>query len=200
MEIVSKPEARARELKRYFTGRPCKNGHTAERYTSNSACVTCLADKFREWRADPENRKKHSLGSRVWEANNPEASLIYAARSRARRLGIACTIGPGDIRIPDRCPVLGIPLGTAHGGGKGNGPTSPSLDRIDPSKGYTPGNTRVISWRANKLKSNATVGEVERILAYMRAAVAVPVEDRVGSTHDSPAACVSRPTPADVTG
>ena len=29
----------------YFTGRPCKNGHTASaRYTSNGACAQCMAD------------------------------------------------------------------------------------------------------------------------------------------------------------
>lgn len=39
------PDARAaaadRGTVRYFTGRPCANGHVADRYTLNGACVVC---------------------------------------------------------------------------------------------------------------------------------------------------------------
>jgi hypothetical protein len=31
-EIISRAEAKARGLTRYFTGKPCKYGHIAERY------------------------------------------------------------------------------------------------------------------------------------------------------------------------
>ncbi len=34
-------EARARGLKRYSTGEPCKRGHVAERYVSSNECVEC---------------------------------------------------------------------------------------------------------------------------------------------------------------
>lgn len=42
---------------------------------------------------------------------------------------------------------------------------SPSLDRLDSSKGYVKGNVRVISKRANQLKNNATVEEMRMVLA-----------------------------------
>ena len=42
--------------------------------------------------------------------------------------------------------------------------SSPSLDRIIPSLGYVKGNIRVISFRANTLKNNATLSELELIL------------------------------------
>jgi hypothetical protein len=45
---------------------------------------------------------------------------------------------------------------------------SPSLDRIDTSKGYVKGNVWVISWRANKLKSDATLAELESIVLALR--------------------------------
>lgn len=97
--------------------------------------------------------------------------MVYAARARAKRAGMECSITMEDIIIPDVCPVLGIPLFSAAGGGK-KPPTllgnSPSLDRIDNSKGYTPDNIRVISMRANDLKSDATLEELEAVVAYMR--------------------------------
>lgn len=41
MEIISRQDAKALGLKRYFTGTPCKHGHICERQVSNSACVVC---------------------------------------------------------------------------------------------------------------------------------------------------------------
>lgn len=42
-----------------------------------------------------------------------------------------------------------------------------TLDRWDNSKGYVPGNVFVISWRANKLKADATLDEVLHLARYM---------------------------------
>ncbi len=39
--MISRKEARARNLLRYFIGEPCRHGHVAERYTLNGRCVTC---------------------------------------------------------------------------------------------------------------------------------------------------------------
>ena len=41
MEIITKAEAKAQELKRYFTGNSCKKGHFSERIVSNGACYKC---------------------------------------------------------------------------------------------------------------------------------------------------------------
>lgn len=43
--IISRAEAKAAGLKRYFTGAPCPHAHVAERLTSNCACVTCMAGR-----------------------------------------------------------------------------------------------------------------------------------------------------------
>jgi predicted nucleic acid-binding Zn ribbon protein len=40
-EIISRKEARARGLDRYFTGKPCLRGHIAERPTSVAVCLEC---------------------------------------------------------------------------------------------------------------------------------------------------------------
>lgn len=78
----------------------------------------------------------------------PSHPLFERARKRAYSGGIEFTIRRDDIVIPETCPVLGIRLSI---GGK-RSPSSPSLDRIDPALGYVPGNIRVISDRANRLK------------------------------------------------
>jgi hypothetical protein len=71
-----------------------------------------------------------------------------------------------DIAIPDHCPILGMKLERGLDGGLDN---SPSLDRIIPALGYVPGNVRVISNRANRIKSDSTPEELSRILTYVLA-------------------------------
>jgi hypothetical protein len=42
MEIISRKEARAAALSRYYTAKPCRNhGHLSPRWTSNAVCVEC---------------------------------------------------------------------------------------------------------------------------------------------------------------
>ena len=67
------------------------------------------------------------------------------------------TITVVDVIIPDLCPMLGIPLAMSVGAPSNN---SPSLDRIDSSKGYIPGNVWVISHKANSMKRDATREEL----------------------------------------
>lgn len=50
MLIISRKDAKDAELKRYFTGKPCKHGHVAEHTVGDGKCVACGAS----WRA--ENR------------------------------------------------------------------------------------------------------------------------------------------------
>ena len=39
--IITRAEAKARGLKRYFTGKSCRYGHIAERYVSGATCCAC---------------------------------------------------------------------------------------------------------------------------------------------------------------
>jgi hypothetical protein len=66
----------------------------------------------------------------------------------------------------NECPILGLWLKPAIGG---IAPYSPSLDRIEPEKGYVPGNIMIVSSRANTLKNSATVAELEAVLTWMKA-------------------------------
>ena len=96
---------------------------------------------------------------------DPEGYMVRTTRERAKRIGIEFSIRKADISIPEVCPVLGIALSRP---GYGQCESSPTIDRLDPSKGYVPGNVAVISNRANRLKNNATAFEHAAIAAWMR--------------------------------
>lgn len=66
--------------------------------------------------------------------------------------------------------VLGIPIVKTHGtsGKVGYRPNAPSVDRIRPELGYVKGNVRVISSRANLLKNNAEIWELEKVLEDLK--------------------------------
>jgi predicted DNA-binding transcriptional regulator AlpA len=72
--------------------------------------------------------------------------------------GVPFSISIQAIVIPPFCPVLGIPIVL----GEQRSENSPSLDRITPRLGYVPGNVRVISDKANRLKGDRTLGELQQ--------------------------------------
>jgi hypothetical protein len=118
------------------------------------------------YEANSEKRREYYKAYR--EANREkirEAGLFNGAKQRAKAKGLEFNINKEDIVIPEVCPVLGLRLVQGSGGHHAG---SPTLDRIDPSKGYVKGNVRVISYRANLLKSDATLEELELILADAR--------------------------------
>jgi hypothetical protein len=43
--ILSRREAHAQGLKRFYTGEPCKHGHRCERFTSSGGCIECQTFK-----------------------------------------------------------------------------------------------------------------------------------------------------------
>lgn len=110
------------------------------------------------------NKEQITQTRHRFETNNPEKLMLKAARQRARKKNLPFNITLEDIIIPTTCPVLGMTLKFNKGSKSGGRPDSPSLDRIKPELGYVKGNVRVISHRANHLKSNATLEEHRKIL------------------------------------
>ena len=110
--------------------------------------------KFEQYKQEryEYNRKKFPNCSLEWyhkTKNNPKtiiSLLLKLAKSRAKQRKIEFTLTRDDIIIPEYCPVFGIKFD------KSNKHTSPSLDRIDPAKGYVKENVRVISFLANAMK------------------------------------------------
>ena len=84
--------------------------------------------------------------------------MLASVKSRAKKEGIEFNLELEDIVIPEFCPLLGIKLCLDNTNGDIN--SSPSVDKLIPSKGYTKGNVIVISHRANTIKSNASIDEI----------------------------------------
>ena len=110
----------------------------------------------------PCSRDMRNANGRKAKARNPSRFLWLSARDRARKNGTQFTITEDDIFIPVHCPVLGILLNPV-GRGQGLKDSTPSIDRFFNDIGYTPDNIVVVSWRANRLKSDATPAELRAI-------------------------------------
>lgn len=133
-------------------------------------CQSCRVSASRSERRkrDPVFRASESAylveQVRKRKKSSPEGWLeatIRSVKSRARIRGIPFDLSIEDVKIPLRCPVLGVPLRYLSDDPSSNGQhaDSPQLDRIIPEKGYVKGNTRIICARANKLKNNASLEE-----------------------------------------
>ena len=163
----------------------CRRGHnrTPDILTANGSCKMCMKYIGINWRKEnlersreinrnsqrkrnstEEGKKRTKLHNKSRVIDNRH-SLLYAAKKRAKKEGLTFDLTAEDIIIPEVCPVLGIEL---HKGTRKNRDNSPSVDRFLPVLGYTKNNIRVISWRANDLKKNATVEELTKVLSYMK--------------------------------
>lgn len=116
-------------------------------------------------------RKKKEYSAKWYKNTSNERRMFYAAKNRAKRLDREFTIELEDIKCPETCPVLGITL--VKGKGRQHS-ASPSLDRIDGTKGYVKGNVQVISQLANKMKSSATPEELLRFAKWIEETYNLP--------------------------
>jgi hypothetical protein len=125
-----------------------------------------LMDRRKEKRLYSKiNKERLNRQTREWHKRNHKRSLVVTARARAKKQNIPFDLVPEDIVVPEICPVLGIPLIRQKGKRNNN---TPSLDRIIPEKGYVKDNVRIISWRANRLKCDASFEELEKLYLYMK--------------------------------
>jgi len=122
-----------------------------------------------EWReANPEvvaAQRKRNYKSRCDRyRENPAYYLWRTAKARAKNTGVPFEIDPTDLVIPAVCPIMGDPIDVLTS----NYQTGASVDRVINELGYVKGNVRVISRKANRLKGDADIETLERVIAYMR--------------------------------
>jgi hypothetical protein len=118
------------------------------------------------------NKESRRKSYNKYDAKRRETDPHYYVKKifRERRRVSANKGIPFDIEIhdildvPNVCPILGIPM---FNGGP-NCPNNPSLDKIRPELGYTKGNIQWVSFRANRIKCDATLEEVEKLYKWYK--------------------------------
>lgn len=132
----------------------CREVKPFTEFTKNSGCMFGYLSVCKKCRK-PQTQRDHTNRSH-------NSILLSNAKSRAKKENLPFNLTIDDVVIPEHCPVLGIPL--SRGGDKDD---SPSIDRIVPELGYVRGNIAVISYRANRIKNNATPDELRRIADWV---------------------------------
>jgi hypothetical protein len=119
-------------------------------------------------RSKKEREKKRSeklKAKRQWRKDNLDWELWYKAKQRSEKNNLPFDIERSDIQIPDKCPVLGIDLFITP---QHVGDHSPTVDRIVPSKGYIKGNIAIMSAKANRIKSDGTIEDIEKLYLWLK--------------------------------
>ena len=122
-------------------------------------------------RTNPEYVKKRNTKDRERVHSNElsyRKSMLRSAKARTLKFNLDFNIDLDDIVLPKVCPLLNIPLSI----NSSNKDYSYSLDKIDPKKGYVKGNVWVISFRANKIKNDASLSELELLTSNLRKYIA----------------------------
>lgn len=118
----------------------------------------CLHRELTAQRMTKHGHARRGTKSRVYR-------MYLGAKRRARKHGVLFELEPDDIVIPEFCPVFPHIRLRHHSGSPGA--DSPSLDRLLPGLGYTKQNIRVISNKANTIKSSASVEELRQVADWL---------------------------------
>jgi hypothetical protein len=137
----------------------CGGKKFCERYGLINGATTSCGCVRRETTIAFNKTKRKEPGTR--KEDDRRYKMFHNAQHRAKRKGIPFTITIDDIIIPETCPLLGIPLVSTN---DKRDPRNPSLDQKDPGKGYTPDNIWVVSSRANTLKWDASLQELQTLV------------------------------------
>jgi hypothetical protein len=81
--IISYREAKAKGLKRYFTGKKCKHGHLAERFVINCGCCECTLVRTDAW--IEENIETKRACFRDWQRRNKKYQAGWVKKNPDKR-------------------------------------------------------------------------------------------------------------------
>ena len=164
----SEPLCWHKKRKHHYCSRQCANLKNNKDKSSGLS----RAEYEKQYWAKPENLVRKKRMAEVARKKRVESlgesykrEMISRCKARASKKRLDFNIEIMDIIIPKFCPVLNIELKINIG--SGGAQNSPSLDRIDNSKGYIKGNVQVISKRANLIKSDASIEEIRNVLNWL---------------------------------
>jgi hypothetical protein len=117
---------------------------------------------------DPDARRLRLRCAPVVNALVPRLSRVKA---RAQKKGVPFELDEAWVRQEverndGRCALTGMNFTT--GDGPGRAPFTPSFDRIDPRKGYTKDNTRIVIWAINVMLGDWGEDVFENVVIALR--------------------------------
>tara|TARA_R110002073_G_scaffold309611_3_gene479941 strand:+ start:5484 stop:5987 length:504 start_codon:yes stop_codon:yes gene_type:complete len=134
----------------------------------HSWCQKCESKYHKERRAGTQIAVIPTTSDAVNPKDAKEIAMkrmLSGAKQRAKDKGLMFDLHYEDVQIPNICPILRIPLIPSVDGTHND--NSPSLDRCIPYLGYTRGNVKVISMKANRIKTDANSNEIAAVLNYV---------------------------------
>jgi hypothetical protein len=130
-------------------------------------CRTCMRSRNSKWCRDNRSAAEVTDAVSLSRQRHPLKQMFRAAKARSKRKGFPFDLILDDVLpVPEVCPVLGIPLAWTIATGKGVSDGTPSLERIVPKLGYVRGNVVIISYRANILRKDATLDEMQMMVKF----------------------------------
>ena len=138
----------------------CKRTKPASDFDKNKSSKDGLHNYCKICKNSYEDKDKNKIKAKRWIGKNMEKYLLLVAKHRAKQTCTIFDLTIEDIKIPDKCPLLDIPL--CRGTRKNNN-NSPSVDRINPENGYTKDNVWIISKLANSIKHTATPEQIIQV-------------------------------------
>lgn len=104
MDIITKKQAKSEGLKRYFTGKPCKRGHIAERTTSSGTCVMCEL----LWKRTGTGKAISNKATRTYRAvNKARLSVMERQYAKKRRDNLPGIVAETSARVRAGLAVVG---------------------------------------------------------------------------------------------
>lgn len=186
------PEFRERAKRQSSASVKRCRSHKPPGYSAEKARKQRQTDAYKVWRKAYEKTERYRKRIRAYSAKrraDPALQPILKAyynkhreKARLRNLvrGAVIRCKKSGMKYdeaflldlvktrPIICPCCSVTLDYSVGRPRELRPSTPSLDRVDCTKGYVVDNVAVICWRCNMLKRDALLSELENIVEYMR--------------------------------
>lgn len=122
--------------------------------------------KNNEYRASRRDRTREL--DRTNHRAAPWKATFHRLKVRAKKNNIPFNLTKEYLESiwTDTCPVFGIPLEVSSTPGAND--NNPNVDRIVPELGYVVGNIQIISGKANRMKNDGSLADLERLVEFMQ--------------------------------
>lgn len=98
MDTISRKDAAGLGLARFFTGRPCKHGHIAERYVTTGACIPCLRSFSQKYNAEYSSAGRVPTVRVSMQLHADDAEKVYLLADYLNKVrGLPACVRPARI-------------------------------------------------------------------------------------------------------